>query len=83
MSAKPGKKSARPLPPGPGAPQSDRTAAPPAMGSEATAGAPVAWIDSPDPRRRQLGRVLLGAIWVYVAALWLLALDQTFDWGVF
>jgi hypothetical protein len=22
-------------------------------------------------------------VWIYVAALWLLALDQTFNWGIF
>jgi hypothetical protein len=26
---------------------------------------------------------VLGAAWLYVAALWLLALDQTFHWGLF
>jgi hypothetical protein len=32
------------------------------------------------PRWRQ---ALLAAVWCYVAALWLLALDQTFGWGIF
>jgi hypothetical protein len=22
-------------------------------------------------------------VWLYVAALWLLAMDRTFDWGIF
>jgi hypothetical protein len=29
------------------------------------------------------GKIALIAIWLYVAALWLLALDQTFHWGLF
>jgi len=41
------------------------------------------WLDSTDPRRRRIGRGVLAAVWVYVAALWVLALDQTFGWGVF
>lgn len=41
------------------------------------------WLDSSDPRRRRIGRGVLAAVWVYVAALWVLALDQTFGWGVF
>lgn len=45
--------------------------------------APVAWIDSPDPRKRQIGKIALVVVWVYVAALWLLALDQWFKWGIF
>ena len=52
----------------------------------ATAGAPtehVAWIDSPDPKKRQIGKIVLVAVWIYVAALWLLALDQWFHFGIF
>ncbi len=45
--------------------------------------APVAWIDSTDPRRRMMGKLVLAGVWIYVAALWLLALDQTFNWGIF
>jgi hypothetical protein len=41
------------------------------------------WLDSTDPRRRRIGRGVLAAVWIYVAALWVLALDQTFGWGVF
>ena len=75
MSAKPGRKAARRDVPlqdaaGDGRAPGDAAAVP-------------AWIDSTDPRRRQIARFLLAGIWVYVAALWLLALDQTFDWGVF
>lgn len=44
---------------------------------------PGAWIDSSNPRRRMIGRIALIVIWVYVAALWLLALDQWFNWGIF
>ena len=42
-----------------------------------------AWIDSADPRKRMIGKIVLVGIWIYVAALWLLALDQTFHWGIF
>jgi hypothetical protein len=41
------------------------------------------WIDSADPRRRTIAKVVLAVVWIYVAALWLLALDQWFNWGVF
>jgi hypothetical protein len=50
---------------------------------DATADAPPAWIDSPDPRKRTIGKIVLVVVWIYVAALWLLALDQTFHWGIF
>ena len=43
----------------------------------------VAWMDSPDPRKRLIGQVAYVAVWIYVAALCLLALDQTFHWGIF
>lgn len=49
----------------------------------ASTGAATAWIDSTDPRRRRIGQVALVVIWLYVAALWLLALDQWFNWGIF
>ena len=45
--------------------------------------APVAWIDAANPRRRLIGKIVLAGVWLYVAALWLLALDQTFHWGLF
>jgi hypothetical protein len=47
------------------------------------AAAPVAWIDSPDPRKRQIAKIILVGVWIYVAALWLLAMDQWFHWGIF
>lgn len=85
MSAKPGKKSASKS-----APQSAPSNPAPAMaaaGASGNAGAApaesVAWIDSNDPRRRLIGKVVLVGVWIYVAALWLLALDQTFNWGIF
>ena len=31
----------------------------------------------------QAGKIVLIGVWIYVAALWLLALDQTFHWGIF
>lgn len=53
-------------------------------GDVATAVAPEpAWIDSPDPRRRTIAKIAFVALWIYVAALWLLALDQWFNWGIF
>ena len=58
---------------------SDAAAAAPSQAVEA----PVAYIDSPDPRKRMIGKIALVVIWIYVAALWLLALDQTFHWGIF
>lgn len=79
MSAKPSRRNARPTPGG--AATTPTPAAPAGPAGEVTAAA--TWLDSPDPRRRQLGRWLLAGIWVYVAALWLLALDQTFRWGLF
>jgi hypothetical protein len=57
-----------------------------ASAAAATAGAPdagTAWIDSTDPRKRTIGKIVLVGVWIYVAALWLLALDQTFHWGIF
>jgi hypothetical protein len=34
-------------------------------------------------RHPQLARLILVAVWLYAAELWLLALDQTFNWGIF
>ncbi len=76
MSAKKKKNSAPPPAP----------AAPAAATVPAEAGAPtehVAWIDSADPRKKMIGKIALVALWLYVAALWLLALDQMFHWGIF
>jgi hypothetical protein len=87
MSAKHSKKSAKKVP----SPSTDRPPAPattpaaaPTSGAAATTAEPApAWIDSTDPRKRTLGKVVLAGVWLYVAALWLLALDQTFHWGIF
>ncbi len=49
----------------------------------APAQAAVAWIDSTDPKKRQIAKFVMIGVWIYVAALWLLALDQTFNWGIF
>jgi hypothetical protein len=43
----------------------------------------VAWMDSTDPKKRMIGQIAYVAVWIYVAALCLLALDQTFHWGIF
>jgi hypothetical protein len=90
MSAKPSKKSAnKPTrsnapSPAPAAPTPGLTATAPAL----TAAGPVnaggeSWLDSSDPRKRRWGKIIFAAILIYVAALWLLALDQTFHWGIF
>lgn len=87
MSAKPGKKkSARPATPSPVPPPAAPVMATGSAGT-ATVGdmppASSAWIDSTDPRRRMIGKLVLIGVWIYVVALWLLALDQTFNWGIF
>jgi hypothetical protein len=77
MSAKPAKKSvARAAP----APAADPLAPTPAPVAAAT---PPSWLDSSDPRKQRWGKVILAGVCLYVAALWLLALDRTFDWGLF
>jgi len=85
MSAKPAKKSAAKAP----SPSSAdlaaataTTAAAPAPAPEPAAPAPD-WIDSPDPRKKRLGQAVLAGVWLYVAALWLLAVDQYFNLGIF
>ena len=45
--------------------------------------AETSWLDSADPRRRMWGKIIFVAVWLYVGALCLLALDQTFQWGIF
>lgn len=72
MSAKKPKSGAAPAP-----------ASPSPAPAATAAGEPVSWLESQDPKKRLWGKVLLAALWVYVAALWLLALDQTFHWGIF
>ncbi|HTQ31346.1 MAG TPA: hypothetical protein VMI53_09060 [Opitutaceae bacterium] len=45
---------------------------------------PPAWIDdTSNPRRQMIARVVFVAVCIYVAMIWLLALDQTFHWGIF
>lgn len=41
------------------------------------------WIGSADPTRRLVGKVVVAALWIYVAALVFLALDQSLNWGIF
>ena len=84
MSAKHKKGGNKPAP----TPATPAPAAAPASASApgVPAAAPethVAWMDPPDPRKRMLGKIVFAGVWVYVAALWLLALDQTFHWGIF
>lgn len=43
----------------------------------------VPWIESADPRRRMIGKIALVVLWIYVAALCLLAIDQWFNLGIF
>lgn len=70
--------------------RAESTPAPAAVSTAASASAtpempapPPSWIDSPDPRKRLRGRIILAAAWIYVAALGLLALDQFMDLGIF
>ncbi len=49
----------------------------------ATAESPPSWLDSSDPRKRMWGKIIFIGVWIYVGALCLLALDQTFGWGIF
>jgi len=55
----------------------------PVPAADAPAGESASWLDSHDPQQRLWGKIILAGLWLYVAALWLLALDQTFHWGVF
>ena len=91
MSAKHGKKNGNKSAP-PTNPQPAMAAATPmpATASATAQTAPaepassfVPWIESDDPKKRLIGKIVLVAAWIYVAALWLLALDQTFHWGIF
>jgi len=84
MSAKSAKKSAaKTAPPAPaaGLAPASSTLAPAAAATAETP--PPAWIDSPDPKKKRLGQFLLAGVWIYVAALWLLAIDQYFNLGIF
>jgi hypothetical protein len=59
------------------------TAAAAGAGASGAAETHVAWMDSADPQKRMIGKIVFVGVWIYVAALWLLALDQTFHWGIF
>jgi len=77
MSAQEAKKGKKGPSPSPAA-----SAAAPATASAPAA--PPAWIDdASNPRRQMIARVALVAVCIYVAMIWLLALDQTFHWGIF
>ena len=80
MSAKKSKSAGKPAAIATPAPASNAAANAPAAVVDPVASA---WIDSTDPRKRLWGKIILAAVWIYVAALWLLALDQTFHWGIF
>ena len=54
-----------------------------ALTAPASSDAAPSWIDSADPKKRMWGKIIFVGIWIYVGALWLLALDQTFHWGIF
>ncbi len=83
MSAKHSKKGPpRPAP----APAATNEAVPnisSAGATAATAPAAPSWLDSTDPKKRMWGKIIFIGVWIYVGALWLLALDQTFHWGIF
>jgi hypothetical protein len=81
MSAK-NKKSARPAAPAAAAATAPAAAAAPKApdASEATM---VPALESSDPKRRMIGQITLVVFCLYVAAVWLLALDQQFHWGIF
>ena len=87
MSAKHSKKSGNnPAPPRPAAAPSASEPTPvtvTASGAAVATVEPTSWLDSSDPRKRLWGKIIFAGIWIYVAALWLLALDQTFNWGIF
>lgn len=84
MSAKHSKKSAsRPVPPTPPAAVPAAAVAAVPSGGDAAVAEPASWLDSSDPRKRTWGKIIFIGVWIYVGALWLLALDQTFNWGIF
>ncbi len=58
--------------------------APPPPASPAAPAAAPAWIDdTSNPRRQMIAKIVLVVVCIYVAMIWLLALDQTFHWGIF
>ncbi len=81
MSAKKSSQPKTPLTPAavPVTAAASSAAAAPASSAEAS----TPWIESSDPRKRTIGKIAFVVIWIYVAALWLLALDQWFNWGIF
>jgi hypothetical protein len=83
MSAKHSKKAKGPPAAAAPLPEAATSVAQATAGAAAEPEASTAWIDSSDPRKRMFGKAILAAVWLYVAALWLLALDQTFQWGIF
>ena len=87
MSAKHKKGGPKPAP-SPSAASTPTQPMMPLSAGAAVAAAPaaepaVSWIDSTDPKKRMWGKIIFVGVWIYVAALWLLALDQTFHWGIF
>jgi hypothetical protein len=82
MSAKHAKRKVPSPTPAAAAPASAAATTSHAAASAAIAAEP-SWLDSSDPKKRQWGKIILVAVWLYVAALWLLALDQWFRWGIF
>jgi hypothetical protein len=88
MSAKHSKKGGqKPTTPAPAAEPATSSAggipAPATAGAATAPEAHVAWMDSADPQKRMIGKIVFVGVWIYVAALWLLVLDQTFHWGIF
>ena len=79
MSAR-NKKSARPAAP---IAATAPVSTPAARASDAPAAATVPALESSDPRRRLIAQITLIVFSLYVAAVWLLALDQQFHWGIF
>lgn len=82
MSAKPSKKGANQSVRATAGTTSAATAAGPAIAAADTMAEP-SWLDSTDPKKQLWGKIIFVGIWIYVAALWLLALDQSFNWGIF
>lgn len=79
MSATKTKRSPAPAPATePTTPANAITPAPTADDAELTP-----WTESTDPRKRQIARLILIGLWIYVAALGLLAIDQWFNLGIF
>jgi hypothetical protein len=80
MSAK-NKKPARPA--APAATTAPAAAAVASKAADAPTTALVPALESSDPKRRMIAQIALIVFSLYVAAVWLLALDQQFHWGIF